>query len=479
MECIERGKEAYINRDYNAALNEYEHAVRELPYEQRYVAYSNRGASLLNIGRVKDAIKCFRKALDQNPQHLEALHNLGVAYAAQKQYEKALECFDRTIAGDPDLYAAYCGKSEVLSALQRYDQAIQVSRDATRLDGNEPTAYADMGFAYLKLGRFEDSIKAYDRAASLQDRSNETARLHALALSELAVLCEKKRDYHKAIQFNSKSIQRYETPMALHNLGVLYVGEGQPVKAKSSFSKALKLDPRYFPTNAALGVLSAQEGNLASAMRFLSQAHEIYPEHAENLFNLGLVHMKDGSNTKAAKCFKSLLKLEPTRETAAIFTDAKLALQSLRDPIAGTREIAVRSGSTRRTSTGGSVGQSSRNTKRSASVYNSKDISREPSRGKSRSKSRSRRHDEKPSSKPSSKRVSSSHHTKSHKSKRKKFFTLEQLQSNPPPRGVDPSQKEMYLGDDDFYDLFGCDKDEFMQWPPWKQTLEKRKQSLF
>uniref|UniRef100_A0A8B9F199 Villin like n=1 Tax=Amazona collaria TaxID=241587 RepID=A0A8B9F199_9PSIT len=47
------------------------------------------------------------------------------------------------------------------------------------------------------------------------------------------------------------------------------------------------------------------------------------------------------------------------------------------------------------------------------------------------------------------------------------------------PEGVDPTKKEYYLSDADFYDIFGKSKDEFYQMPKWKQQNEKKQYGLF
>uniref|UniRef100_A0A8D2LGM7 Villin like n=1 Tax=Varanus komodoensis TaxID=61221 RepID=A0A8D2LGM7_VARKO len=47
------------------------------------------------------------------------------------------------------------------------------------------------------------------------------------------------------------------------------------------------------------------------------------------------------------------------------------------------------------------------------------------------------------------------------------------------PEGVDPTRKEWYLSDEDFYDIFGKTKDEFYQMPKWKQQNEKKQHGLF
>ncbi|KAG7477407.1 hypothetical protein MATL_G00069360 [Megalops atlanticus] len=47
------------------------------------------------------------------------------------------------------------------------------------------------------------------------------------------------------------------------------------------------------------------------------------------------------------------------------------------------------------------------------------------------------------------------------------------------PKGVDPAQREKYLSDMDFFDLFGVSKDHFASLPQWKQLNMKKSKGLF
>ncbi|KAG9476532.1 villin-like protein [Eleutherodactylus coqui] len=47
------------------------------------------------------------------------------------------------------------------------------------------------------------------------------------------------------------------------------------------------------------------------------------------------------------------------------------------------------------------------------------------------------------------------------------------------PEGVDPTQKEMYLSDGDFANIFGMPKAQFYQLPKWKQQNIKKQNGLF
>jgi len=59
-----------------------------------------------------------------------------------------------------------------------------------------------------------------------------------------------------------------------------------------------------------------------------------------------------------------------------------------------------------------------------------------------------------------------------------KAYTLADLKGGC-PAGVDPKNKELYLGDDEFATVFGTDKSTFTSFAAWKKTAAKKKAGLF
>lgn len=58
-------------------------------------------------------------------------------------------------------------------------------------------------------------------------------------------------------------------------------------------------------------------------------------------------------------------------------------------------------------------------------------------------------------------------------------YPLSTLLQRPLPDGVDPTKLEIYLSNDEFYDLLSMTKTEFQQLPVWKQSAVKKEKGLF
>ena len=81
------------------------------------VLHFERGNLFLSKGDVSQAINQFENALAIQPDYPQALNNLAMAYAADKQYDNALDAFKKMIAFQPDNASHYYNVA-VLYALQ-------------------------------------------------------------------------------------------------------------------------------------------------------------------------------------------------------------------------------------------------------------------------------------------------------------------------------------------------------------------------
>ena len=58
-------------------------------------------------------------------------------------------------------------------------------------------------------------------------------------------------------------------------------------------------------------------------------------------------------------------------------------------------------------------------------------------------------------------------------------FPLDQLKGMQGADGIDPTNKEQYLEEEEFKKMFGIDLAAFLKLPVWKRQLEKKKHGLF
>jgi tetratricopeptide (TPR) repeat protein len=76
--------------------------------------WNRKGNALLELGRFKEAVKCYGEALKLDPKNDIFLSNRGVALMELGEFEKAVECFNRALLENPENEDARVLKDECL-----------------------------------------------------------------------------------------------------------------------------------------------------------------------------------------------------------------------------------------------------------------------------------------------------------------------------------------------------------------------------
>ena len=201
--------------------------------------WNNKGNSLGRLGRHEEAIQCFDKALEINPQFFHAWSNKGNSLNSLDRYQEAIMCYDKDIEINPLYAPAMAGKGVCFNNLGRFEEAIDCFDQAIQIDPTRVSDLTNKGYSLFKLYRIEESISCYDRAIEIDPGyslawNNKGTTLQILARYEEALHCFGKLinlDKNDAYAWNAKGA-------ALKELGRLE-------EAIKCYDKAIELDPRH------------------------------------------------------------------------------------------------------------------------------------------------------------------------------------------------------------------------------------------
>jgi tetratricopeptide (TPR) repeat protein/peroxiredoxin len=156
---------AYLNQQKTAEAREsFESATKlRTSYPDTLAnAWNNLGLLATQEGRTDEAVRCFKQALQLNPDHLIALNNLGNAYRLQKSWDAARKTFERALEVspyDPDanygLGMVYAQADDTLHAYEYLQRALQ-SRPAY------PEALNNLGILYLRTQRRDQAVASFE-----------------------------------------------------------------------------------------------------------------------------------------------------------------------------------------------------------------------------------------------------------------------------------------------------------------------------
>lgn len=146
--------------------------------------HSNRGAEALQAGRLGEARRWLRTAVDLDPGLAGAWVNLGVARRRTGDLAGAEEAYRRVLEIDPRIYSAYQNLASLLRLAGRDEEARNLEQALKRSPSKNPYTFLALGDVSLRSGRLEEARRFYRRAASLARRDAETYA----ALGELAAV---------------------------------------------------------------------------------------------------------------------------------------------------------------------------------------------------------------------------------------------------------------------------------------------------
>ena len=297
---------AYLDKDrYDDAIKEFSQAItaNRKDAEPRY----QLGLAQWKLGRPTEASANFVKALQLVPNHALAWYYLGRTFLQAENLPKAVESFERVIqsANGKPTVDEYFQLGKTYLTLKKTADAIRILEAGTKVQPRDDRLYAQLGRAYLSLGRKPEAEAALAKSNELRDYQREaTGRL--LQASEFL----KAGDVQKALPIyqwflNSDDIDD------LVSLGIQFGQHGLHEQATQLLTKALGLSPDLFEAHFNLGLISFRTGKEDQAEAHLTSAAALRPHSFEANSILGVVLSQRGKTDEAIKALQRAEILRP------------------------------------------------------------------------------------------------------------------------------------------------------------------------
>jgi len=101
------------------------------------VAWFRMGGSLEDLSRPEEAIQCYDRVLELDPNSISALSNKAGVLRGLKRDGEALKCFDRALEIDGKNAMVWRNKGGQLIEMKRFREAIAALEEAKRLGASE------------------------------------------------------------------------------------------------------------------------------------------------------------------------------------------------------------------------------------------------------------------------------------------------------------------------------------------------------
>ncbi|MCG8557482.1 MAG: tetratricopeptide repeat protein [Proteobacteria bacterium] len=110
------------------------------------------GAKYKKDGRLADALKAFRKAVELRPDYPEARMELGLQYMAGGNYSQALAEFEHLVRLTPGVAAVHLNLGDAYRSTKQWQLAKASFDEALRLQPNLPEVHFNLALMYMSAG---------------------------------------------------------------------------------------------------------------------------------------------------------------------------------------------------------------------------------------------------------------------------------------------------------------------------------------
>jgi Flp pilus assembly protein TadD len=165
------------------------------------VAWTNRGAALIELGRHQEALESYEEALRLNPDLPEAWTGRGFALRELEGYKEALDSYNEALKLEPDDPETWLNHGVALDLLERHLEALESFDKALKLKPDLPEAWNNRGLVLASLGRYQEALNSYEEALKLRPDLPEAWLNRGLALVSLERFQEAVESYIKALEY--------------------------------------------------------------------------------------------------------------------------------------------------------------------------------------------------------------------------------------------------------------------------------------
>lgn len=297
---------------------------------------SRQAAQAREAGKLEEAIRLYRRAVELEPSWLEGWWYLGTLQYDLDRYPEARDAFRRFVALDEEAAPAWALLGLCEFQTREYDRALaSLNRaQALGLTGNDQLVYVARYHLALLLTRFEQFEASHSLLLGLaREHFDNPQIVEALGLAvlrqpflpielppdrrEMVLLAgraaaasaslrpeEAEREYRQLVE-------RYpETPHVHYAYGVFLL-QGNPEEALRQFRRELEISPAHLPAHLQIAFEYLKQRKPEEGLPYARKAVELDPRSFVARNALGRLYLEAGRIEEAISELETGVKLAP------------------------------------------------------------------------------------------------------------------------------------------------------------------------
>jgi tetratricopeptide (TPR) repeat protein len=298
---LQKGDEFYKNNSLDLASRCYDKAIEINPLEVD--AWYNKGVILKELGHITEADAAFAKAkqIIQDPKINDSVDGALSSRDITPDHIVANN-FAAINESDP-IY--WFNKGDLLLNLGKYNESIEAYNRAIELNQSYAIAWSHKGNAFLNLSLYSESLECYNKAIELDPKYANAWGNRGNALGKQGKYDEAIKAYDEAIRLN---------PI----LANAWVGKGNVLldqkkydDATQAYDEAIRLNPNNIMAWNNKGISLGKQGKYDEAIKVLDKIIELDPNYAIAWYKKGNALRNLGRYNESLEAFNGAIEIDP------------------------------------------------------------------------------------------------------------------------------------------------------------------------
>ncbi|MCI0620285.1 MAG: serine/threonine-protein kinase [Acidobacteria bacterium] len=153
-----------VSRELPANLAARAHHVEPVPEKARCAMKAN---SFMALGRLQEAVECFREAIRLDPDEAEHYNNAAVCLSRLGPVEEAVSLIEKALALRPDYAVAWSNLGGFCAAIGQHQRGLEACERALQLKSDWAEAHANLGANLVGLERYQEAESSFGRALQI------------------------------------------------------------------------------------------------------------------------------------------------------------------------------------------------------------------------------------------------------------------------------------------------------------------------
>jgi protein O-GlcNAc transferase len=283
----------------------------------------SRALAMHRSGNLGEAEVLYRRVLETEPRHADALTLLGTIQAQLRNFDEAERLLGTSLGINPRQFQAHYNRGIVLEELKRFEEAVASYDRALALKTDGPEVLNNRGNAMARLKRFREAVGDYDRALALRPDYPDAHFNRGSALAALGRIDEALGSYERVVALQPGRAEAH------HCRANILAELKRYDRALEAYDRALALDARNPLIHNNRGNVLGSLARRYDALESYERALALKPEYLEALFNRGHTLSELGRHEEALESYTRAVALDPGTSQALPYVRGRIAVARL------------------------------------------------------------------------------------------------------------------------------------------------------